>query len=167
VSEDACRRTGRQGGRLHDLLAVFARELAGRHDSARQRHEALERALGGWLALAEDAAGRAPNRTVFRVAGPAPRWGGAPLVDAVVDDPLDWLERERAALVAAVKQAASAIPAPAWDLTNAISGFLHLRHHLTDWQQSAEATTRPRCCTCGPRSRRSAPWVSSCGGPGP
>jgi DNA-binding SARP family transcriptional activator len=124
--------------RFLDLLRLFARELAHAREPEEQRRAALERAFGGWLALAEAAqraiygAGHAAAHGGFR------RWttGGMPSPEA---DPLAWFEGERAALTGAVEQAAG-VPGfhrAAWELVANCVGFFEIRNYRDDWALAA------------------------------
>ena len=46
--------TGALRYRLHDLLRAYAREVAAAEEPEADRLAALDRAFGGWLALAEE-----------------------------------------------------------------------------------------------------------------
>ena len=120
--------------RLHDLVRAYAREL-------RPAAE-VERYLGAWLTLA-DAAYRAMPGGFRRVARPcAPRWSrwSGEQVEAMVRDPTGWCEAHRAALCAAVRQAAAAdLTTLAWNLAVTLSRFFELREHLEDWRLTHEA----------------------------
>jgi DNA-binding SARP family transcriptional activator len=65
--------TGRPRYRLHDLIRAYAREAG--TDAPQLRRAALTRVLGGWLALAEQAAARLPA-TVNRAVWAMPPGGG-------------------------------------------------------------------------------------------
>ena len=95
--------------RFHDLIRVFARERLAAEEPAAERKAALERALGALLYLAEQAHRRYYGGDYVRLQSDAPRWPlPGRLVEQLVSDPLSWYERERAALVAGVRQAAQA-----------------------------------------------------------
>jgi tetratricopeptide (TPR) repeat protein/transcriptional regulator with XRE-family HTH domain len=133
--------TGRPRYRLHDLLHAYARECAEAEEPVAQRRAALERALGGWLALAEEADQRLPSNLYGTDRGGAPRWLlTATTADAVLADPLAWFEAERVALVAAVDQAAGlGFNELAWDLAGSLINFLDLRGYYDDWRRTHEA----------------------------
>jgi tetratricopeptide (TPR) repeat protein/transcriptional regulator with XRE-family HTH domain len=133
--------TGQVRYRFHDLLRLYARERAAAEDPPQQRQASLARALGGWLALAEQADQRLPSSLFGAFHGDAPRWRpSATAVEALMADPLAWLEAERAALVAAVDQAAGAgLDELAWDLAGSLVNFLDLRGYLDDWQRTHQA----------------------------
>ncbi len=133
--------TGRPRFRLHDLLHAYARECAHAEEPVEQRQAALERALGGWLALAEQADQRLSSNLYGADHGGAPRWLlTATTSDDLLGDPLAWFEAERVALVATVDQAADAgFDELAWDLAGSLINFLDLRGYYDDWQRTHEA----------------------------
>jgi DNA-binding SARP family transcriptional activator/tetratricopeptide (TPR) repeat protein len=124
--------------RLHDLLRLFARELAARlprGDAA----GALTRVLGWYVFTAWQAFRQ------LRPGDPRPasagRWaeGGRPF--PTVDSALRWLEDERTNLLAAVRQVAAGgdLPAPiATQLARALFAFFHVRGYLLDWVEVNE-----------------------------
>jgi tetratricopeptide (TPR) repeat protein len=128
--------------RFHDLVRVFARERAMAEETERARHDSLARALGGWLALAEEATRRLPSGSLDLRRCPAPRWrpvGLQRLPDPLVADPLAWFEAERAALLAGIRQAERVgLDAFAWGLAAALTEFLSLRSDFAAWRESHE-----------------------------
>ncbi|MFL6071850.1 MAG: BTAD domain-containing putative transcriptional regulator [Mycobacteriales bacterium] len=108
--------------RLHDLLRLYARERpvpSGGDGLARLHAEYLARA---WRS--------------FELIFPGdPRAAAHPGAEfASQEEALDWMERERANLVAAVDQAAAAgDPAVATGLAQALYGFCLVRGHWADW----------------------------------
>ena len=129
--------------RFHDLLRVYARERAAVEDTPADLRAAVDRALGGWLALAETSAPGLPMPTLGAVSGPAPRWpaAGPPPVPAA--DALAWFDAERVALVAAIAQAADSGRAGlAWDLAGLLTGYFTTRWHLDDWERTHELALR-------------------------
>jgi DNA-binding SARP family transcriptional activator/DNA polymerase III delta prime subunit len=101
--------------RLHDLLRLYARELAHEHHGAPARAAALTRALGFYVATAWRT--MALLRPVdHRLAVVEARWSkdGLELDDDIAA--LAWLEVERANLLAAVRQAATTPGGPAAEL---------------------------------------------------
>jgi tetratricopeptide (TPR) repeat protein/DNA-binding XRE family transcriptional regulator len=133
--------TGQVRFRFHDLLRLYARERATAEDPPEQRQASLARALSGWLALADQADQRLPSKLIGVDHGAAARWSlSATTIEALLADPLAWLEAERAALVAAVDQAADAgLDELAWDLAGSLINFLDLRRYLDDWQRTHQA----------------------------
>jgi tetratricopeptide (TPR) repeat protein len=121
--------------RLHDLLRLYARELAIERYREAERAAALTRALGfyaatTWGTLAVLRPGD------YRLARADHRWrdGGLELADE--HSALAWLEVERANLLAAIQQAATTPGIPnelATQLAHALFGFLWVRGHWDDW----------------------------------
>lgn len=136
--------------RFHDLLRVYARERARLEEPADQRDAALSRALGAWLALAEQADQMLPNGSAVLSRGSAPRWWlDRDRQAALLADPVAWLETERHALLTAVEQAALSTTAGmdelAWELAASLSAFFELRSYFDEWRSSnaiSLATTR-------------------------
>jgi tetratricopeptide (TPR) repeat protein/transcriptional regulator with XRE-family HTH domain len=164
--------TGRPRYRLHDLLHAYARERAHAEEPAAQRQAALERALGGWLTLANQADQRLPvGSLLVRGDGAAPGWRPDEAVaDDLLGDPLAWLEAERAASLTAIRQAATPDPATetadaagrlaelAWRLTGALAEFFKLRSYRDDYRRACElALTATRRAG----NRRGEAWMLS------
>lgn len=91
--------------RFHDLLRLYARELAFAEEPPPERHAALQRAIEGWLHAAEDAGARIPSASFGDIVEPAQGWRAEPPIEGLERDPLEWFEREWIALTAAVQQA--------------------------------------------------------------
>jgi DNA-binding SARP family transcriptional activator len=117
--------------RFHDLVRLFARERASCEDPEPERAAALARGLRCYLAAV-----RRADR-LLRPGQPAadePPPGGVELGDQAVA--LDWLEAERANLIAGVRQAAAGpFPEIAWQLAAALFGFFDLRGSWDEWEQ--------------------------------
>jgi tetratricopeptide (TPR) repeat protein len=128
--------------RLHDLVRLYAREQLEACDSAAEEAAALERALGAWLALVEQAVPRLGGDWFGFVpgAGPARRWQvGTVIAEELLGDALAWMEAERSALLAAVLQASAAgLDGLAWQLAVGVSLFYEMRGYSTDWRRSHE-----------------------------
>jgi tetratricopeptide (TPR) repeat protein len=121
--------------RFHDLVRVYATEELDRSEPADQRDAALRRLLGGWLALAESAHRAEMGGDYTVVHGSALRW--RPDLD-VTGDPMGWLDRERAGLVAAVHQAAGAgLDELAWDLAMTLITLFEHKGYGADWLATA------------------------------
>lgn len=124
--------------RFHELIRVFARERLASEEGTADRMAALERALGAVLSLAEEAHRRHYGGDFLRLRTSAPRW---PLpkrvVCQLVDDPLAWLERERATLVAGVHRAAQAgFTELCWNLAFISVTLFESRICLDEWQET-------------------------------
>jgi DNA-binding SARP family transcriptional activator/Tfp pilus assembly protein PilF len=123
---------------LHDLLRLYARELATRHHDARARAAALTRALGFYVASAwQTLAVLRPGD--YRLARADERWrkGGLEFRDAAAA--VGWLEVERPNLLAAVRQAVATAGVPVeigMQLAQALFGFYWVRSHRDDWVQA-------------------------------
>ncbi|WP_433240976.1 tetratricopeptide repeat protein [Streptosporangium sp. CA-135522] len=122
--------------RLHDLVRIFARELALSGDDEAHRRAAIERVLSGYRRRAEVAAmarwpqdwGRSGRRT-----DPA----AATMAQASA---ADWLNAERLTLVAVIHQARNLeMWELAWGLGRALCSLCHsLRAYWSDWRAVAE-----------------------------
>lgn len=134
--------------RFHDLIRVFAREHLATEESAAERKAALERALGGLLYLAEQAARHYYSGDYLQIHNDALRWPlPARLVEELISDPLEWYDRERAALVSGVRQAAQAgFTELCWALASSAVTLFDSRTYLDDWREThdiaLEATRR-------------------------
>ncbi|WP_230420757.1 AfsR/SARP family transcriptional regulator [Actinomadura soli] len=129
--------TGQLRYRLHDLLRLYARELAERDDPEPEREAALRRALGGWLSLAEEAAEHVPGPCYAAMHGPAPRWSPpASVTTRLLADPMQWFNSERAALVAEVGHACELRWTDfAWDLAACMEKYCDVRSLSDDWRR--------------------------------
>ncbi|NKE57042.1 SARP family transcriptional regulator [Lentzea sp. PSKA42] len=111
---------------LHDLLRMYARELAERHDDAAERAGAVRRMAIGYLHTAYRAADQV-NPAMLHL--PRPEFSS--------DDPADglgWLETERRNLVAVIRHTATTEDRRlAWRLADALRGFFWLRKYHDDW----------------------------------
>lgn len=107
--------------RLHDLVAVFAGELA-------DEEQAAHRLLEGWLALAVAADEQVPHGETFAL----PVAVGKPPVP--VPDAYEWFDEERPSLLVAVAEAVRlGRPDLAGHLALRMSGYLELRCWYDDW----------------------------------
>jgi tetratricopeptide (TPR) repeat protein/DNA polymerase III delta prime subunit len=127
VSADRCR--------LHDLIRLHARQQAMEVDPEEERALAVRRMLD-WYLYTATAAGAVvtPHRTDVRrdfVQVPV-----EPTTFAGHTDALEWLDRERANLLAAARAAAEhGWHATAWQLADAMWGLFLFRAHYYDWLQ--------------------------------
>jgi tetratricopeptide (TPR) repeat protein len=126
--------------RLHELIRVFARERLTAEEPAAQQKAALERALGALLYLAEQAYRRYNGGDYLQLHSSALRWPlPGRLVEELISDPLLWYDRERAALVAGVRQAAQAgLVELCWSLALTAETLFESRAYLDDWRESAD-----------------------------
>ena len=124
--------------RFHELIRVFARERLAAEEPAAEQKAAVERALGALLYLAEEARRRHEGGSYHRLDSSALRWPlPERLVDQLLSDPLSWFERERAALVSGVRQAARAgLAGPCWSLALTAEPLFETRAHFDDWRET-------------------------------
>jgi len=111
--------------RMHDLVQLVARELAGDTDTT-----ANTRVRHGWFALAAAADDRLAHW--FGIdPEPTPAWRPpAETSAAVATDPMRWFDEEHDGLTATVRHAGDAI---AWALAQRMTAYLELRGHYDDW----------------------------------
>ena len=126
--------------RLHELIRVFARERLAAEEPGAEQKAALERALGALLYLAEQADRRYYGGDYFQLQSDAPRWPlPGRLAEELVSDPLSWYDRERAALVAGVRQAAQAgLVELCWSLAHRAETLFEARAYFDDWRETAD-----------------------------
>jgi DNA-binding SARP family transcriptional activator len=138
---DAC---GRLRYRLLDLVRLHARERAAAEETPELRAGAVQRALGGWLALAEAADRSLLERLTWDIGGVAPRWYMEPArARGLVLDALDWFAVERAAIRACVAQAAgSGQHELAWELAARSVNYYAARGLHEDWADTHERALR-------------------------
>jgi tetratricopeptide (TPR) repeat protein/transcriptional regulator with XRE-family HTH domain len=133
--------------RLHDLTRAYARERVLTDEPAGERRAALDRALSGWLALAEQADRRLPaGSLVGKGSPPATRQPERAEAEDLLAEPLAWLEAEHEVLLSAIRQASAPDPAAvgtlaggqlaetAWRLARAVTGFFWLHGCRDDYQ---------------------------------
>ncbi|MDX3659243.1 BTAD domain-containing putative transcriptional regulator [Streptomyces sp. ID05-26A] len=133
-------RTGEFRYRYQDIVRLFALEKLNADVAPDMRRRAVERVLGGWLALAEQA-----HRSVYGgdyavLHGTALRWlPPATYVQQVSGDPLEWLDGEQANLCAAISQAADAgFDEACWDLAVTAATLFESHGYLDDWEKTHE-----------------------------
>ncbi|SFM87875.1 DNA-binding transcriptional activator of the SARP family [Pseudonocardia ammonioxydans] len=126
--------------RFHDLIRVYAREVAAAEEPARERTDALARAVGGWLTLAERAGRRLPSPELGGGVASTPAWRPDPdTVAAALDEPLRWFESEITALLAVAEQAcASGLDALGCRFDTALAPISVLRAYYDDWRRISE-----------------------------
>ncbi|MDT0302452.1 AfsR/SARP family transcriptional regulator [Streptomonospora wellingtoniae] len=132
--------TGQPRYRMHDLVRLFARERGEEEDAADEREAAVQRALGAWLWLAEQATEYIPGVCYATMHGPAPRWP-LPASEATVllSEPMAWFDAESAAMVTAVEQACSlGWHEIAWDLAGCLEKYFDVRGRFDDWRRTHE-----------------------------
>jgi DNA-binding SARP family transcriptional activator len=120
----------------HDLLRAYARELAGRHDSADLLDAALDRILGHYLHTSHTAATLIEPGAGPIAMEPLPA-GASPVPLATAGAARDWFTAEVAALLAAVRLAADAGRGTyAWQLAQNLTAFLVRRGRWDDITQA-------------------------------
>ncbi|RJK98199.1 SARP family transcriptional regulator [Vallicoccus soli] len=126
--------------RLHDLVRLFARERAAQEDAAALREGAVRRYLASLLHLVGAAHAAEHGGDYLQLHGDAPREPVDPaLARRLLRDPLRWLASERAALVAAVAQAAAAGEERlCWDLAVSAVTLFEAHAHFDEWRETHE-----------------------------
>ncbi|WP_143200003.1 AfsR/SARP family transcriptional regulator [Kitasatospora sp. CB01950] len=128
--------TGQLRFRMHNLLGLFARERLRAEESEDERARSLDRALRGWLTVAEHAHRAEYGGDFALIHGSTPRLElDAQLLEELTADPLEWFEAERLSLIAAIDQAARlGRDELAWDLLSCTVVLFETREYLDDWQ---------------------------------
>ena len=134
--------TGPDRYRFHDLLRLYASELASEEEDEAVRAAAIQRVLSWYLrtAVASDTMlipeRLRPPRDQLEPTGPDVRFSGRA-------DALDWCEAECPNLIAATRQAEEVgRPDIAWKLPIALTGFFYLHKHWTDQAAAYEVGLR-------------------------
>ncbi|OLR92484.1 AfsR/SARP family transcriptional regulator [Actinokineospora bangkokensis] len=128
--------------RLHNLIRVYALERLLDNETRQERDAALQRVLGAWMGLAEQAHRAEYGGDYTILHGTAPRWQpplppGRTLLDEL-DVPADWWESERRSLVAAVRQAAAeGLDELCWDLALTAVTLFETKGYFDDWHETA------------------------------
>jgi tetratricopeptide (TPR) repeat protein len=124
---------------FHDLLRVYAADLAQRIDTNQQRHTAIGRILDHYLRTAHIADRLLdPARDPITLTSPQP--GVTPEHLAGYQHALDWFTAERPVLLAAVDQAAATgFDAHTWQLAWTLWVFFDRRGHWRDWAAAGRA----------------------------
>jgi tetratricopeptide (TPR) repeat protein len=121
--------------RLHDLLRLFAGELASDITSA-DRDAAVERLGAACLALACAAEDRFQPGEVH-VVDTATRWGSDQLEAELLKDPVAWFTVERRPLIAVVEQLHGlGLWELTWELAHTLAPFFEMRAHWEDWERT-------------------------------
>ena len=126
--------------RFHALIRVYALEQLVESESNAEREQALTRLLGAWLALAERAHRKEYGGDFTILHSLAPRWQPPDgEIDVSMENPIDWWDAERAALVAAVRQAAAAgLDELCWDLALTSVTLFEVKGYFDLWRETAE-----------------------------
>ncbi|GAA0483989.1 SARP family transcriptional regulator [Paractinoplanes deccanensis] len=122
---------------FHDLLRVYAAELAAAEETGEQRHTTMSRLLDHYVHTAHAA-------TMLLDPAQGTLDLGSPRSGVVLDPPvkeqeaLDWFEAERPALLAAVRHAAEGgFETAAWQLTVTLVTFLDWQGYWHDLETAA------------------------------
>jgi DNA-binding SARP family transcriptional activator/tetratricopeptide (TPR) repeat protein len=140
---DSCLVTEHSRGRyvLHDLLRMYAAELAGTANAAGETQAAEDRLFGHYLHSAHSADRMLdPHRDPIALPPPVP--GVSPEHAADHGEALAWFTAEHPVLLAVVHRSGittRAPDAPTWQLTRALTTFLQRRGHWSDWAAAQEA----------------------------
>ncbi|WP_415953275.1 BTAD domain-containing putative transcriptional regulator [Streptomyces sp. KLOTTS4A1] len=117
---------------FHDLLRLYAAEHATRQADA----DAAWRRLCDWYLSAADAATAFDYTAMLQL--PRERAASGPFADRHAA--ADWLEAERAGLVAVITRAAGKGPFQvAWYLADQLRMYFYYRQHRADWERAATA----------------------------
>lgn len=132
--------------RFHDITRPFAKEQLAAEDRAEDRRAALERLIGAWLFLTGAAYAAEYNGLLLPSSG-ASRW---PLPDSLTKkllrDPLTWLEQERPAILATIRQAAvTGMVGHCWELALSAVALFEARSYHSDWRESHELALSTAC----------------------
>jgi hypothetical protein len=126
--------------RFDELLRAYAREVAGEEETEADRRGALDRAFGGWLALAEAGARYLTSSTFAETFEAEICWrpDGA-LLKAVITDPCGWFKVEWPAVAGAVEQAFSVGSGQlGWALGVRLGRIFLIRGYFDDWRHVCE-----------------------------
>jgi tetratricopeptide (TPR) repeat protein len=128
--------TGTLRYEFHDLLRALARERL-EEEPAAERAIALERLVGGYVALATGAE-ELFQPGELRKRGAALRWSPGDLATTtLLGDPVEWLTTERPSLLAAIDQAFEAgLWEATWELAHALAPFFEMRAHWNEWERT-------------------------------
>lgn len=131
---------------FHEISRPFALERLV-EESADERGAALERWLGALLSLTGEAHRREYAGGFLERRSSASRWRLPDrLVDRLLADPLAWYEQERAAIVAAVRQAAvSGLVEHSWDLALSTVAIFEAYCYFDDWRETHEVALKAAC----------------------
>ncbi len=138
--------------RFHDLIRVYAQERLLTTETEAERHQALARVFGAWLALAERAHRNEYGGDYTILHGDALRLDVAGWAEEdLASNPMDWLESERGALVATIRHAAEVgMDELCWDLALTSVSLFEVRGYFDDWRETAEVGYRV-CASAGNR----------------
>lgn len=159
-------RTGQARYRFHDLIRAYAREVLREHESTtpQMQRDAIERALSGWLAMAARAH-RAEDGGDYTILHSAVA-GWRPPEETIVDlveagQPIEWLDTERHALVAGVRQAAEqGLDDLCWDLAFTAMTLFEIKGYFDEWSETSEVAVDATRLAGNPRGSAAAAYTS-------
>ena len=134
--------------RFHEIIRVFAREQLEVGEEPEQQRAAVERMVGGWLAILEQAHRKVYGGDYTVLRGTATRWQPpAAHVEELLADPLEWMDAEYVNLCRAVDLAAAAqLDEHCWELATTLVTLFEARGYLDLWErthrQALEAVRR-------------------------
>ena len=136
--------------RFHDLTRTWAARRARAELGEQERRAVLDRAYGGLLTLTRRAHAALYGGDFEVIHSAAPDWEAPSAVLAEVDrDPLEWFERERLNISAAVTHCADAgLTGICWDLAVSSHEFYTVAGYFDDWQ-ATHATALRACQAAG------------------
>ena len=121
--------TGQLRYELHDLIHLYAKEIAGRFSRGEQ-NAAVARLGGAYLALAASAEAQFQPGEV-RIIGKAKRWPA----EVEYTDPVTWFTVERRSLLLMIEDLFEReLWSLTWELSHALGGFFELLAHWDDWK---------------------------------
>jgi tetratricopeptide (TPR) repeat protein len=138
---------------LHDLLRLYARSLADAEDGPPETASAMGRLCAFYLSSTDAAARLLYAWTTRLPAQPDPhgRWPAPPFADHA--GALEWMDTERANIVALVHQTVEHGPqAAAWRLADNLRGYFYLRRDAGDWLAVATGALRAADGHPGPQA---------------
>lgn len=125
---------------LHGLVRLHARERAAAEEGPGARRELVERVARRYVVRAGHA-DRAVRAERLRIADfdPGPEPSPFPAGAQGRAAALEWLEAERAGIVALLREASAlGLSTPVWQLAEAFTALFLYRRHLGDWRESLE-----------------------------
>lgn len=125
---------------LHAIIRLFAREELASSEEPAARRGALERVLGGWLALAEQKRRELYGTDNSVLRGTARRWEAPDDgIERTPVDPMRWFEAEGEHLMAAVSQAAEeGLDELCWDLAVSMTTLFEGGGYAEEWRRTHE-----------------------------
>ncbi|GAB1641482.1 hypothetical protein KRMM14A1259_19050 [Krasilnikovia sp. MM14-A1259] len=125
--------------RIHDLVRIFANDLAVSEELDSDLEAARVRAYGVWLDLTETAESATVGKA-HHVGPQTPRWtADSRITKRLITDPMSWFEIEEQAILAVVRRARRDRVPQAWELACVISPLLTMRRHFDVARDMLEA----------------------------